>query len=237
MRIPLGTILLVALVASACGTSSATLKTAGPTDATAKAPAATALASSDPASSKPSVPVGDTIPLSQILAEQATAPTWNRSLSNAGTPADVARVKAAVVDLMTAEADMFVQPAPGSRTRADQQARKTGALERIPKVWAAAAKERRAGLEEAANRLGESATDDTVVGFSKARYVVDEWTTVAVSGDSATVQATGHLELFSNPSKDGANGWTKQIALQNQWTLTKENGSWLFAERIAEGAS
>ena len=237
-------------VALGCGSAASSLKTG-----TASTAAAAVATSAQPAQGtlspvvpvtgdvgqppKPSVESYPTIPPDQIIAEIANAHRWQQSLSNRGSAKEVAEVKTALVNLVTAETDIFSQPAYGSRNKADQLDRKSRALAQISKIWVAEAKGRRASLEEAANRLGDGADDANVVGFSEARYVVDEWKAVSVVGDTAIVQVTAHRELNDNDDATSAKkgGLSKEPAVQTQWTLNRVNGSWLLAERISDGGS
>lgn len=188
------------------------------------------------ASTKPAVPTGPVIPASQIAEEARAAHRPADSIADRGTPGEIAQVKIALERLVTASYDILSQPAQQQRNLPDSAGRAAKARDAIPQIWAPGATDRIAALTEAAARLEKNSADPKVIGYSKAKFVVDVWHGVAITADSAVVQAEGHLELLVNPDgPGGVAGWQKAQPNWSQWTLQRTASGWVLAEWLESG--
>ncbi|MGQ0632943.1 MAG: hypothetical protein ACT4P1_18160 [Sporichthyaceae bacterium] len=150
--------------------------------------------------------------------------TLKQTQADVGPAADVAQVKAAVAQMLSAEIDAYAAPDNSLPTRAATAAqRRAKVAQDTERTWAP--KSLATKRTEALEAFDQLNLDPTYRTYRKARYVIIEWQGVTVTGDTATATLLGHAD-FLNPS-----GWTsgrrEQLQLELVRTGNGVNG-WQF---------
>lgn len=153
--------------------------------------------------------------------------TWKKKQADSGPMNDVAQVKVAVAQLLSAGLDAFGRPETLAERAATTAQRRAEVAQVVERAWApqSLAKKRAESLDA----FDMFDLDPSHSTFRDARYVILEWQGVTVTEDSATATLVGHDD-FLNPS-----GWTsgrrEQLQLELVRTGNGVNG-WQFLTKV-----
>lgn len=153
--------------------------------------------------------------------------TWKKKRDDYGPATDVAQIKVAVAQLLSAEIDAFAAPDTSAERAGTTAQRRAEVAQAVQRAWAPQPlAKKRAEYLDAFDMFD---LDPSHSNYSDARYVILEWQGVTVTGDTATATLLGHDEFMDST------GWTsgrrEQLQLELVRTGNGVNG-WQFLTKV-----